>query len=808
MRLRLLHTSLIVSLCALFTACSDTDLSSGASTSDDGKTPIELSVGEANSLSSRADFVDGKGLITAFENDTRVHLLMICRKYGASDTKYSETYGTAEGSGTSVGNLDPDPDKWTDKQKRSKISFESGKGIMRYWDDAFARESLLDIYGFAYVWKSDASGAPWYPKLDRTTTTPDDGTETQSFPVTWKDTPTDAVGTKVGATDGMWIVGDNSAGTGNNYKFQSRKSILEKDDICYSNNIKGTSALKFDAANKKFTSDNLEFHRAMSMLTIKVYKGEGFTDSEFKFATGTNIALKGFNKKGYLNIKEGKWDPVVVGDDAGYGTATSGYSWSKIDLTSETLETDATGSYYTLLAMVIPGTNIKNSTVSDAFTFTINNNEYKVPMAKLYEAICSKKNSDDTFAYGDGSTVDGKYLENGTDLKQGINYEFTLKVGKSKIDNLTAQIVDWETVKADNVDPSNARITLTLENRGTLVTPPSTVAFWHTVRSASTITDGYVNFDWYKDYSKSTNTNYSSDHWTTEWFWQNNQEYHHLRALVPSTPTVDTSVDPNTFDITSSNATDENNYNEIAWGAPFNKKSDTDKKFYYNTKKGFDAISKDDESSDNDQTKHQIYRAIGPTKERINLTLFHMMSGVKFTVKTSDNDNEKVELCHTTPAVGETPASYSHATLELVGYKSTGTVNIGNGLVSATGTASTETTPVPVACQTTDTGANIDQMYFLSAIPQDLTGIKVVITTPDNNKYEALLKDILATVTDVNMANPYTLDNGTKYKIDSWYPNYKYEYTFTLKKKGIDNITATVVNWDTVHADNQDVTIQ
>ena len=67
------------------------------------------------------------------------------------------------------------------------------------------------------------------------------------------------------------------------------------------------------------------------------------------------------------------------------------------------------------------------------------------------------------------------------------------------------------------------------------------------------------------------------------------------------------------------------------------------------------------------------------------------------------------------------------------------------------------------------------------------------------------MKDVVSnTYSNTLIANPYT---ATDNKITYWYPNFKYTYTFTLKKTGIEKITATLANWETVTA-NDDVQIK
>ena len=71
------------------------------------------------------------------------------------------------------------------------------------------------------------------------------------------------------------------------------------------------------------------------------------------------------------------------------------------------------------------------------------------------------------------------------------------------------------------------------------------------------------------------------------------------------------------------------------------------------------------------------------------------------------------------------------------------------------------------------------------------------------------MKDLLATsVPDNNIKNPYTADGNGKFEIDRWYPGFKSTYTFKLKKKGIEDIKVTILDWETVTAGDDNVQIQ
>ena len=133
---------------------------------------------------------------------------------------------------------------------------------------------------------------------------------------------------------------------------------------------------------------------------------------------------------------------------------------------------------------------------------------------------------------------------------------------------------------------------------------------------------------------------------------------------------------------------------------------------------------------------------------------------------------------------------------------------MGNGLVSAFGTRTTEA--MNLDAYTVENGTTPAQVTFsYGVVPQSLSDgttdgtIGLRITTPDGNQYVVSdLSKCTAIVSDVSsnsLTNPYTeKDDKGNYKITSWFPGYKYTYNITIKKTGIERITAAVVGWETV----------
>ena len=215
--------------------------------------------------------------------------------------------------------------------------------------------------------------------------------------------------------------------------------------------------------------------------------------------------------------------------------------------------------------------------------------------------------------------------------------------------------------------------------------------------------------------------------------------------------------------------------------------------FTYSTTNGFDGTG----------TSHQLSQAIGATDSKINMLLFHMTSQITVNVKTTTDDNNKVTLNDGT----------NSTKVEILNILPDGKVLMGNGLVTTTSTDREDATMTTGAytTETTSEGAKVVCTYGI--VPQALsyTGgtIGLRITTPDGNQYVVSdLSKCTATVTSKNLVNPYTLSSGVNYVIDAWYPGYQYTYNITIKKTGIERITAAVVGWETVEGDNIDIDLE
>ena len=740
----LLYISLMASSLLAATGCSDEEHEIIPDIPTEEKTPIELSVGSMGAESATRAITDApdNSKLGTLPAGTALFMVMKSEKKNgsASNTKYAVTKGV---TGTA--------DNTT---KISPIDF-SEQGCTRYWDDCYARDAQLSVYAACCPGSTKTiaiGGKSNYPY----TSTPTTGAwSSDAIDLTIKD----------------WSV-----------SLEQTDQTIQNEDLCYSNNIADNRTaytdgrLKFTSSGMgtsgKFDKGNLCFYHALSWITFEIVMGDGFTTDEFKFAEGTNIKLTNFyTKNTEFDIATGKF--------------TGTYSSSTITRISQRASATE-NSMFTLDARVLPTTDMNEVTKGD-IDFTIAGNNYKLSKKDLLDKIPNDKKTSDYFL---GVNHD--------QLKPGVHYVFTLKISKTAV-NISAKIVDWETVTAEELTPSNARIKLMLEERGDAVTKP--VAIYRAEDNPQSIIDSHEGYAWQTGYTGHKNIfkDKGSGSWGLEnkWYWPNNMTYYHFRGVMPETETISTTADtePTHKNCDYFGLMSGTSYTDKLWGATMRDKSDNETadgfKFVYDQDNGFDVVN-----AEIDASKSQIYQAIGPSEDHIKLILFHMMSEVTFNLVSTGNpsDQNYVEI-----GTGVAP---SYTTLKMKNFHKQGRVLMGNGLEEVTGATSDEET---ISSTLTSTANSCTY----GVVPQDLTEVKVVITTPDNNEYIVDMKNLLATtVSDNNIKNPYTADETGKFKIDRWYPGFKYIYTFKLTKKGIEDIKVTILDWETVVAGDDNVQIQ
>lgn len=801
---RKIHHILALAIAALLTACTDQEVHPDGPTDLSGKTPIELSVGGVDAPAmTRAVVTDGENkTMQNFDNNTKIFMIMKS-EYSALSSPYDDlNFGGSQITKYTVSRGDV-------TANTNKVVFDATN--QKYWDDAHARSTKLSIWAYAQKGMSWTTCSFGEDKQGGGYQTINPDLQTSSS-IAWRTAPIYP----------MIFNWKASHLTGAELNKQNATTVMCQD-LIFSNNLadnttysKPDGRLAFNPATRKFPTEgnaHMYFYHAMSKITIKIIEGEGFNTSsttDFQFKTGTNVKLTGFNTEGLFSIQMGGFQQIN----------------NHADIPSIYLKTTntSTAPYYTLEALAVPNIDEFTQTYEPAqnddysrfvkdkkdyatdvmMEFTIDDNTYQVTSGQLYDALHVAGNPANALvANAIEKSNNGTYIP----LEAGKNYVFTFTIGKTKIKDITAQVAQWENVEAEPFNPTNARIKLQLEERGTPVTAP--VDIYRAADNASTVTDSWESYKWTTGYVGNKNVfREISGTWKLEndWFWNNNKNYYHFRAIMPSGQTVNTDSAPDPDEDYVSLSSGES-YTDILWGAPMrdatNNEVPDDFKFIYDKDNGFDV-----KNSDVDASKSQIYQAIGPTEDKLKLTLFHMMSDLTIKIKTTTGA-DKVELCH-----DNGNSTYNRTRLDLVGFYNGGKVLLGTGLVKTDGSASTTSSPVNIPFKSaTDNTSYVQQVYTFGAVPQDLDNVQLVITTPDHNQYIVDLDKVKVTASSISPANvkydyPAVDGENGKCYIDRWIPNTMYTYSFTLAKTGITNLQATIVDWETVTADDETVKIQ
>ena len=346
-------------------------------------------------------------------------------------------------------------------------------------------------------------------------------------------------------------------------------------------------------------------------------------------------------------------------------------------------------------------------------------------------------------------------VETGTNIKlaQNKNYVLNITVGKTEISNITATLANWDEINGSH-STNNSLYEFTFKTLND--TEGSACRGFNLYRIVDNVKDGN---NWNSGYSKDkatlVETESNPNVWkATNWYFNSNQSYYHFRSTSTSTDEhfIKSEGEDNKKDYFEIKAGTENTC-DLHWGAPL--KSNASLK--YDISKGYE---------DN------INTAIGSTDSKIDIIEFHMTSNVIVKLSTTSGD-DKVTI--------------EEATVKILNSQQSGKVYMGNGLVEPTGTTSD---------LTLHSGDN--NTYSAFCIPQALDGtdkVKLEITTTDKNVYTVVLSDI-------------NLSGSDTEKIKRWLPNHKYTYSLKLSKTGINQLTCTLLNWEDVTGDNQDVTIE
>ena len=783
------YTLTALALVALMACSEDASSPSSGLAPDGGKELIAFS--QEGSAMTRAAMTR-----SGFDTSTKVVLRIKAEGATSSDIRYTQAVATASAQTT-------DDDACNTGYglvgTHSHLTYAAGQE--RYWDDAFGRDSKLTVYAVAVPNKSNIIADNILDQTSPTTVSP-----------------------------GWYMVATEN--TKINWQVSTIQTATTRpdEDITYSNNIrtsetvnKGRYHQEYNSATSnwdksmevgrmiwqpktvttsettgKFDQGHLVFKHALSWITIVLKEGSGFdndsnTDFVWTNPSTQNITLKGFPTSGKLDVSTGVWSDMVTNVD--------------ITQLDETTGTPANQTTRQLEAIVLPQTNLY-STTANVIEFEIDNAKYYVTGTQIAEAIR------DFYKTGGDHASDAHAAEyrNFTTMEAGKHYFVNLTVSKKGVSNVTAAILDWETVNSSDATPDNVYCTFTFEDRGTKwdADDAAKVNLYRAAKTASDYITGTTeaNYNWTTGYSNTPATkSYDTNHWkTTDWFWPNNLTYYHFRAAgtgasASGNPTITTDATNGDFFPITSGTIDGGTYKDYVWGAPFTYVDNT-YKIKYDGTNGF-ALREDG-------TTKQISQALGATNSQINMLLFHVTSQIFVTVKTTTGA-DKVAL------KDETKDEADQLTkVEILNFLPNGKVLMGTGAASATDGTRTANDYMGAGTWAAESGATPEQVtaYSYGIVPQNLSwttptagSIGLRITTPDGNQY--VVKDLstcTATVSDNNLVIPYA--GSSPYTINAWYPHYQYYYTVTLKQAGVANITAAVVAWETVTGDLGEITLE
>ena len=346
-------------------------------------------------------------------------------KSGASDVRETRTVANAL------------EDKTLDATSFSSIEPPSDENV-RYWDDAFGRDANLSVFAIAVAGKGNTlknNGNSLTDLLDGNSSwTGNKLSET----VAWSVSADQSGKNTIGEEDLVYsnnIQGDKDLGVDGVRSYNKEETATDK----YTTHNNGQMKFRLDEAGDtdgpgKFDKGHLNFHHALSRMTVHLVKGTGYSDGPFDFATDTNVNVLGVPTSGTLNIETGEW------------TASTPGNITKIATTGTPTSGDAAKATYSLMAQMLPGYTFTDGSTTNVLEFTIDDNKYFVTQDMMLEALNKGQNTSVT----------------SLTMAQGKNYGITITGVKSKIINVTAKLEKWVDVDAANKDMDNSHISLDL----------------------------------------------------------------------------------------------------------------------------------------------------------------------------------------------------------------------------------------------------------------------------------------------------------------------------------------------------------
>jgi hypothetical protein len=752
---------LLMATAFVATACTNNQEDDVTPVDPNGKTPISFVAENNNQPVTRA----------GFDNPTKIAMHIRSKEVGTGDVKETSTLVHALAADKTAA--------------YSKIQLD--EAYYRYWDDAHGRNSQLSVFAIAI------------PDNAATTNHGEDNTleKILGTSTNWNTSLDEVID---------WYVSSE----------QTSSDILAQEDLVYSNNIQDSETLgkdgvrsynKEETAEDKYTTHNdgqmkfrlddsedtdgpgkfdkghLNFHHALCRMTVNLKKGEGYGTDDFKFKAGTNVSILKAPISGKFDIEDGTW-------------STTNQTGVSIMAETSTDNDKVFNPDFAYMAQFIPVYTINSTSNDNVLSFVIGNNQYYITQAQMFAAL---KDNDKISA--DKKTTTDILLENGR------NYVFNITVGKTKIINVTASVVDWTDVKG-TYDLDNHHYSFNLFEQDNKITADNSFKFYR--YQDKTIKDIKIDASdskaWFGNYKQPTNFSYDNESkaWKTDWFYEDNTKFYHFRTTSYKNVTTEnyhSDANKGDYFTMTSGATSKivGEGTDYLWGAPLVKNLVTSNsgslplKYNMNNEDGY---------------TYYINPAIGSTNAVINMTQLHMMSNIKIVLKTTGEPNDKNDAIKLYDASAATKGT----TIAITNFYKEGDVSMGSGKVTPK-TLDKTATGVQITSPSTDSSNDFYTTEFTetkefsySIIPQTLADdnhkVGLKITTPDNNQYF-----VVDDLSQIKVSGTTTSKNNSG-KIDCWYPGHQYIYTIILTKTGIANITCSVVDWITVKAEEQTITLE
>lgn len=699
--------ALALTLCA--TSCS-TDETVGNEANNDGKEIIQFAAGDSQVLTSRAGFAANTRIVARFVSDERGGT--------SAGTKCVKTVMTAAaGAQTADG--------------YSSVSYADGK--TRYWDDAHGRKSILSVYAIAVpgdvetLKETVLKGADTWGTdnaADNTLTWSVTAVQTEDLLKAEDLTYSNNIQSGDVGAKGVYTW-NYSTGSYPEYtpSKATKHTVGEATDgrMYFTQEGIDLTAEPTDAAGH-YDRGQMEFRHALSRIQVNLIKGEGYSAL-------TNVTVKALSQvaSGTFDIKSAAWTP----------------STTKSDITMARKATAVASKDATFEAQMLPGYTFADNT-GRAIELTVDGNTYIITNNQLRAALNGKTG-----------------VNTGFSTEMGKRYVFDITVAKTKIQNITATVLDWVDVTGTNIPMDNSHVKFTfLSPTGTSCGIDDINFYRYGQNLGQIYTDNNYSASATDAAGKSfegpaTLSDEGSDgKFETNWYYEDNKTAYHFRTLNNAAKGKVNSGQ-NAFTMTAG----ETASTDYHWGAPMASTP------VYSFGNGFaDNIAKG---------------VVSATKDtELKIQEIHMMSNIIVKLKSN-------------PETGDAAINLSDAQVTITDLYTGASVDMGTGKITATGDLGNNVM----------TAADEGKTHTFSVIPQ------ILDRTSGEKRYVGITIKVAGNEYHI-VEELKAIKDASNNPITEWLPGHTYTYTFTLSKKKIEVITATIAQWIPVNGENVNIGLE